>query len=125
MTSLMLTVEGGHASLELRAIVRMTGVPLVSPVDPNICPGSVGVLSGLLTVPAQASLSPHEVIPVLHMGNYAMEGGSPGHLELLVAFLEILDVTSPPLLDIVAKGALDHLGQVHEVGAKALEALRK
>ena len=73
MTSLVLTVKGCHASLELSAIIWMTEVPLVSPIDPNICPGSVGVLSGLLTVPAQASLSPHEVIPVLHMGNYAMD----------------------------------------------------
>ena len=91
----MLAVEGGHASLELGAIVRMGEVPL----------------------------SPLEVIPVLHVRHNPVDGGGPGQFQCLVTFLEILDVTSPPLLDHIAKGALDHLGQVHEVGPEALEAL--
>ena len=119
----MFTVECGHASLELGAIVGMGEVPLEPPVDPDVCPGCVGVLRGLLRVPAQAPLSPLEVVPVLHVGHNPVDGGGPGHFQCLVTFLEILDVTSPPLLDHVAKGALDNLGQVHEVGAEALETL--
>ena len=101
----------------------MGKVPLESPVGPDIIPGCVGVLNGLLRVPAQASLCPLHVIPVLNMGHDAVDGGGPGHLQFLVTLFEILDVSSPPLLDHVAKAALHQLGQVHEVVTKDLEAL--
>ena len=70
----MLAVEGCHASLELGAIVGMGEIPLESPVNPDVCPGCVGVLRGLLRVPAQAPLSPLEVIPVLHVGHNPVDG---------------------------------------------------
>ena len=92
---------------------------------PDIHPGSVGMLCGLLTVVAQAPVCALDGVPVPHMADDGVDGGSNGYLQLHVPSLEILDVPLPPLCDLIAKTGLDHLGQGHETVAKDLEFLGK
>ena len=103
----------------------MVVIPLEPSPDPHILPGSVGVLPCLLTVPAQPPGCPLEVVPVLDVVNDAVDCGGPGHLQLLVAPLEVLDVPPPSINDNISKTGLDELGQGQESVAKNSETLGK
>ena len=103
----------------------MVVIPFEPPPSPDIVPGSVGVLCGLLTVVAQALGRALDGVEVPDVRDDAVDGGGSGNLQLLVASLEVLDVPLPSLNDHIAETGLDHLGQGQETVAKHLESLGK